>query len=74
MSERLEELGRALTDSRRRLEAVAGRLASLRALVEGEEASARAPVPFEDEAGDESGPVDESELDFEPLDDPESRR
>jgi hypothetical protein len=76
MSERLVELGRALVDARRRLEAVARRLASLRERVEGDEASAHAPLPFEDEAGDESGPVDEAELDFEPLDcdDPERGR
>lgn len=69
MSDRLVELQRAVSDARRRLEGVARRVAALRqSLEEGE-----VPLPFEDEAGEESGPVDESELNFEALDyeDPE---
>ncbi|MEA2701194.1 MAG: hypothetical protein QOI66_5465 [Myxococcales bacterium] len=69
MKERLVELERAISDARRRLEGIARRLAALRQSLEGEDV----PLLFEDEAGEESGPVDESELNFEALDyeDPE---
>jgi len=72
MSDRLVELQRAVSDSRRRLEGLARRVAGLRQLVEEEDV----PLLFEDEAGEESGPVDESELNFEALDyeDPERGR
>lgn len=72
MSDRLVELQRALSDSRRRLEGLARRVAALRQLVEEEDV----PLLFDDEAGEESGPVDESELNFEALDyeDPERGR
>lgn len=74
MSDRLVELQRAVSDARRRLEGVARRLAALRDQVRAEEEGA--PLLFEDEAGEESGPVDESELNFEALDydDPERGR
>lgn len=52
MGDELVELERALAGSRRRLEAVASRLASLRERVQGEEGSADDPLAFEDEAGD----------------------
>lgn len=76
MNERLVELERAVAASRRRLEGLARRLASLRELVQGDDARPGAPSPFEDEPDDESGPVDESELNFEALDyeDPERGR
>ncbi len=69
MKERLVELERAISDARRRLEGIARRVAALRQSLEGEDV----PLLFEDEAGEESGPVDESELNFEALDyeDPE---
>jgi hypothetical protein len=69
MKERLVELERAISDARRRLDGIARRVAALRQSLEGEDV----PLLFEDEAGEESGPVDESELNFEALDyeDPE---
>jgi hypothetical protein len=69
MKERLVELERAISDARRRLEGIARRVAALRQSLEGEDV----PLLFEDEAGEESGSVDESELNFEALDyeDPE---
>ena len=69
MKERLVELERATSDARRRLEGIAHRVAALRQSLEGEDV----PLLFEDEAGEESGSVDESELNFEALDyeDPE---
>jgi hypothetical protein len=69
MSERLAELQRAVTESRHRLEALADRVAALRQTLEEEDV----PLLFDEEGGDESGPVDESELNFEALDyeDPE---
>ena len=74
MSERLVELQRAVVESRRRLESVARRVAALRQLVQADDTNV--PLLFEDEAGEESGPVDESELNFEALDyeDPERGR
>ncbi len=69
MSERLLELQRAVIGSRQRLETLARRVAALRQTLEEEDV----PLLFEDEGGEESGPVDESELNFEALDyeDPE---
>ncbi len=65
---------RAVVESHRRLESVARRVAALRQLVQADDTNI--PLLFEDEAGEESGPVDESELNFEALDyeDPERGR
>ena len=72
MTERLVELRRAVIESRLRLEALTRRVVALRQTLEEEDV----PLLFEDEEGEESGPVDESELNFEALDyeDPERGR